>query len=681
MLLLLSRGSVFASPYEASSGENIPSDMPYGWSHDAVSAAVFNGLLVGDENGLLHPCDAMKGCELAAFMERAFGSGEKADLSGYKDVSPGDWYFDSMSSAVGAGWIRGDGDGHLMPLKPVSRVRYFVIMARALDLPDGDIAALTSYPDGGEIPVWAQGAVAAMLENGFIHGTDKGIEPDVPVSREEVCQVFYNTFDTYINEPGVYFGLTGSVLVSVNGVTIKDSKLDILCVGSGVTENVELVNTESKTVLGNSEAAETVPAGANPGAVSGASDDSGSDDLPDPQTVLRSAIAHFNANKDNYTAQVASVQDMGFVSLAVGYQHCLDGDLEKTQRTENGAVTLTEVTDWSAGKTATLIDDAYWFETDSADTVLHTMHGFTMSMDTDWFTEANGVYTTTEEHLSEALETVLGPLANESYRDVAFSLTVSDGVIAAIHAEREYTSVYVTTAYIYDYTFSGYGESALMYPDTFELCNSSDIYGEPEHFLSGDRFIVQTTVLYARGGDVFAATTNWNRECQDAIPVVGDEAVLNSLEEGKACYLLATVREKEDGGVFFPYELAAEKAWGRIATTGEFTDFESLSELAQKLTNGPLPVNLLGVTAAVSDGACVLTDADGYTATIPAGELSDETLAELDGRGVNMNTLFAVEGENGEILVTVAPTSTRLRAPCRPTCRRARQRARSSSDT
>ena len=670
LVLVIGLCPVYAAEKSDGADAVLPADMPSGWSHDAVAAALANGLLIGGTDGLLRPAGQMKGCELAAMIVRAFGAGEKADISAFTDVSPDAWYYDAMAYAVGAGWMKGDGDGHLMPEVPVTRVRYFTIMARALGLPEGDHGILSGFPDGAKVPRWARGSVSAMVEAGLVHGTNKGLEPSAPISREAVCQVFHNTFDTYISEPGIYEGLTGSVLVRCDGVTIKDSTLDRLCVGAGVTGSVALSNTEAGGILGNSDAAEIVPETPDPDPTPSTPDPAPfipdpapfipdpTPSEPDPLVVLSDAFAHFSAHQENLTAQIVSTQDLGHMTLSTTELVRLDGDLELYLSLQDDAFVDYRFIDWSSNEAASALDDAYWCASDaSAFYGVNSLYGLSLDLDASWFVpQDDGVYAVSAEHLWEAMEIVMGPHQNNLV-DVALTVTVENGVLASVFTSRDYQSYYSTLHRTEEYTFLAFGENDLTFPKTYEQCDPWDIYADPEYYLDAGRFIADATVLYNNEGLVYAACSDVYGECSDAIPLTGNEALLSKLYEGEEYYCLATLRERA-GDRFFPYELVVEKAWEGTSPYQftPFTDYDSILELAFYLSVGPIPVNLLGVFATVTEGACVLTDADGEEAVIPAGVLSNEALAKLDGRWVNLNELFAIEGDNGEVLLTVTPT-------------------------
>src|SRR5665647_163637 len=97
-------GMMLATSYAAEgvkTENNIPvfTDMPNDWSTTALENAVNNGLLVGD-NGKIMANDNLTRAQMAAIVNRAFGTTEKASLSSYTDVAANAWYYDDMAKAV-----------------------------------------------------------------------------------------------------------------------------------------------------------------------------------------------------------------------------------------------------------------------------------------------------------------------------------------------------------------------------------------------------------------------------------------------------------------------------------------------------------------------------------------------------------------------------------------------------
>jgi hypothetical protein len=113
-------------------------------------------------------------------------SGESADIAKYGDVSPGDWYYGAVSSALTAGYITGTGDATISPEKPITRQEAMAIIARIENIaPADDTAVLAGTNDGETAAAWAKGYVAATITNGLIGGSGGNVSPLAQITRAE----------------------------------------------------------------------------------------------------------------------------------------------------------------------------------------------------------------------------------------------------------------------------------------------------------------------------------------------------------------------------------------------------------------------------------------------------------------------------------------------------------------
>ena len=163
------------------------SDFPNNWATNALSYAVSNGLLSGD-NGKIRANDTLKRAEMAAIFNRLAGAVKGASLTGYTDVPATAWYYDDMAKAVQMGTFAGDG-GMLRPEAPITRQEVFAVLARLYCLNPSNTDVLQQYADSSQIAPWAKGAVAAMVQAGYIHGNEGKLSPLAPITRQEVFAV------------------------------------------------------------------------------------------------------------------------------------------------------------------------------------------------------------------------------------------------------------------------------------------------------------------------------------------------------------------------------------------------------------------------------------------------------------------------------------------------------------
>lgn len=201
------------------------SDFPSDWSAQALESAVENGLLNGS-GGRINAFGSLTRAEMAAIVNRAFGSENPASLSGYSDVSPDAWYYEDMAKAVQMGSFQG-ADGKLNPSARITREEAFTVLSRAFLLDEGDSSVLNHYDDSADISSWARSSMAAMVENGYVHGAGGSLNPKENITRAEFAQVMDNIAESYVSQAGtVSRDASGNVIVRAPGAVLEDMTVD-----------------------------------------------------------------------------------------------------------------------------------------------------------------------------------------------------------------------------------------------------------------------------------------------------------------------------------------------------------------------------------------------------------------------------------------------------------------------
>lgn len=226
-------------------------DFPNDWSRGAMTAAVENGLLVGVSEGRIAPRGQVTRAQMAAIINRAFASEKTASLAGYTDVANGAWYANDMAKAVQMGTFSGTGNGKLEPERAITREEAFSVLARAFALDAGNKSALDRFSDGAQVSNWAAGSLAAMVENGYVNGSDGNrLNPKQTITRAEFAAVMSKIVAQYIDADDVAKSrstvIDGNVIVRDNvdlsGYTING---DII-----VADEADTVTLKNVTVTG-----------------------------------------------------------------------------------------------------------------------------------------------------------------------------------------------------------------------------------------------------------------------------------------------------------------------------------------------------------------------------------------------------------------------------------------------
>lgn len=185
-------------------------------SYAAVKAAVDNGLLTG-ENGKLNLEGTILRSTISKIVASAFGATDKADLSAYSDADG--WYTEWLAKASQMGIMHGS-NGKMRPNDPMTRQEAYVVLSRVLNLGKGTANDLKGVKGAGDLAAWAVPEVAPLVKAGYVTDLTAAAKP---ITRGEFVQVMHNIFSDYISEAGTVTKVgTGSVMVNVPGVTLKD---------------------------------------------------------------------------------------------------------------------------------------------------------------------------------------------------------------------------------------------------------------------------------------------------------------------------------------------------------------------------------------------------------------------------------------------------------------------------
>ena len=225
-------------------------DMPEGEDGAIMQKAVDNGLISGFEDGTIQPQTPITRAQMATIMSRAMNAESKADISAFKDVNEGDWYYDAMAKAVYMDAFKGDTNSCLNPNNTITRQEAFIVLCRIFDLQDTDKNALGKYSDASSVASWATAEVRAICAGGYL-GDISEIRPLDPMTRLEFAQIMGRIVNAYIDEDGEYTSLPeGNVLVRAKNVSFKNINSEkIIYIGDGVEELVNFTECVCERIV------------------------------------------------------------------------------------------------------------------------------------------------------------------------------------------------------------------------------------------------------------------------------------------------------------------------------------------------------------------------------------------------------------------------------------------------
>ena len=193
------------------------------WAYEALTWAVDNGVMVGTSEDKLNPDGYLTRAQMAAMIDRLFGTYKSADISRFTDVPRGSWHHDYIAQAVHMGTFAGYSNSRMGPNENITREQAMVVLARTVCLPSAGNSALARFPDRNQVGAWAADAVAAMVERGYVSGYRDGrLNPKGQITRAEMAQIMNNIFQS-VHDSGDLTGTYRDTVLIRGAVSIQDA--------------------------------------------------------------------------------------------------------------------------------------------------------------------------------------------------------------------------------------------------------------------------------------------------------------------------------------------------------------------------------------------------------------------------------------------------------------------------
>ena len=208
------------------------------WAYDALTWAVDNGVMVGTSGDKLNPDGYLTRAQMAAMIDRLFGTYKSADISRYTDVPYGSWHYDYIAQAVHMGTFAGYSSSRMGPEDNITREQAMVVLARTICLPAASRSALARFPDRNDVGAWAYDAVAAMVEHQYVNGYTNGwLKPKDYITRAEMAQIMSSIFQSF-HDSGEITGTYQDTVLVRGAVNTKDAVFESdLILANGLGEN------------------------------------------------------------------------------------------------------------------------------------------------------------------------------------------------------------------------------------------------------------------------------------------------------------------------------------------------------------------------------------------------------------------------------------------------------------
>ncbi len=199
------------------------------WAEDAVDRWANAGVISGDNEGNFNPTGDLTRAEAAQVLVNLLKLEGTADLSGFADYATAvkdHWAVPVLEAVVAAGIMNGTDKG-LEPESTVTREQMLTMICRGLHLEPAPKDAETDIPDIDDAAEWSRGYIIALNKMGVVNGVDNegSAAPLTDISRDAAVTVLDRLIGGYASEDG-------------QSVEIEEGKITLI-----VADNVKVEGT------------------------------------------------------------------------------------------------------------------------------------------------------------------------------------------------------------------------------------------------------------------------------------------------------------------------------------------------------------------------------------------------------------------------------------------------------
>jgi hypothetical protein len=174
------------------------SDVPAAyWGYAAINSLSGKGYITGYPDGTFKSGNQITRAEFCAIMDKVLSlTPYTRQTPAFTDVNTGDWFYQSVKTAVYAGIAKGYGDGTFHPDAPFSRQEMACVLVQAMDKQSeaqSNMNHKTGFTDDASISSWARGFAATAVKDGLLKGyPDNCFMPQGNAARAEACAMIEN---------------------------------------------------------------------------------------------------------------------------------------------------------------------------------------------------------------------------------------------------------------------------------------------------------------------------------------------------------------------------------------------------------------------------------------------------------------------------------------------------------
>jgi minor extracellular serine protease Vpr len=176
----------------------------FGWAKQDIEIMAAKEIIKGRGENLFDPGNKVTRAEFITMLVRAMGLKTDANLPvNFKDIQAGEWYRESIGTAVAVGITKGFADGNFQPNKQISRLEMALLLSRAASISGGKNTSVTpgilkQFKDYKKVPVWAAKDLSFAVQMGLLQGKGKDKLAFAELgNRAEATVLIKRYFDRY----------------------------------------------------------------------------------------------------------------------------------------------------------------------------------------------------------------------------------------------------------------------------------------------------------------------------------------------------------------------------------------------------------------------------------------------------------------------------------------------------
>lgn len=167
--------------------------VPGDWYYDAVAYVHQNGLMNGSGGAFSVSAPATRG-QLAAILHRMAGQPAPAAAAGFQDVAADAYYRDAVAWAAERGIVSGYAGGRFAPDRPVTREQLAAFLFRYANAQGmaaaADTGALKDFTDRSAVSAYAVEPLSWAVEQGLVNGyADGQLNPQGQATRAQIAAI------------------------------------------------------------------------------------------------------------------------------------------------------------------------------------------------------------------------------------------------------------------------------------------------------------------------------------------------------------------------------------------------------------------------------------------------------------------------------------------------------------